>query len=172
MPKQLFDKSGKEVPERPAMDNYDVRLLIIKSAVEALFKGKYCPFEYHEQEELLETLIDEYSDWDDEYELAKKFENCGWDVDRDFVSNLECVTGEISNSLRGSIATWFDIYQPIPPHSIGTQIAVRGFSGKETGVIESIYEYDQATYTVKLDNQLDSDTSRRLIKFEDAVLAN
>lgn len=171
MSNQLFDKFGQEVPERPAMDNEGDRLLVIKNAVKALFKGKYCPFEHNEREELLETLIDEYSNSDDEYDLAKKFENCGWDVDRDFVSNLECVTGEISNSLRGSIATWFDIYQPIPPHSIGTQIAVRGFSGKETGVIESIYEYDQATYTVKLDNQFASDTSRRIIKFEDAILA-
>ncbi|WP_153448760.1 hypothetical protein [Vibrio algicola] len=171
MSKQLFDKSGKEVPERPAMDNDDVRLLVINNAVEALFKGKYCPFEYHEREELLETLIAEYSDYDDEYALAKKFEDYGWDVNRDFVNNLECVTGEISSSLNETIKAWFDAYQPIPPYSTGTQITVISFNGKETGVIESIYEYDQATYTVKLDNQLDSDTSRRLIKFEDATLA-
>lgn len=172
MKTKLFDKNSKEVPPRPSMSDESVKKLVIQNAVEALFSGKWCPFDEDERDDLLSTLLDKYSHHDDEYELAKKFEDDCWNVDRDFVSDLECVTGELNSEFRKSIKAWLDAYQPLPPLEIGAVIEVRGFNGKEKGTIDSIYEYDPATYTVRMEDQEESDTSRRLIKFEDAVLAN
>ncbi|WP_027697217.1 hypothetical protein [Vibrio litoralis] len=172
MTTQLFDKNNKPVPPRPSMSDESVKKLVIQNAVESLFSGKWCPFDEGERDDLLSTLLDKYSHHDDEYELAKKFENDGWDVDRDFVSNLECVTGEINSEFSKSIKAWFDAYQPLAPLEMGAVIEVRGFHGKEKGTIDSIYEYGPATYTVKMEDQEESNTSRRLIKFEDAVLAS
>lgn len=169
---KLFDKNSKEVPPRPSMSDESVRVLVVQNAVKALYSGKWCPFGEDKHDDLLSTLLNEYSYHDDEYELAKKFENDCWDVDRDFVSILECVTSEINSEFRKSVKAWFDAYQPLPPLEIGAVIETLGFHEKEKGTIESIYEYVPATYTVKMENQEESDTSRRLIKFEDAVLAS
>ncbi|MCD9514010.1 hypothetical protein [Photobacterium carnosum] len=171
MKNKLFDQEGKEIPERPSMSNKDVSTLIITKAVDKLFTRNCCSFDEDEKDELIGSLESHYSLDCDEYELAKSFENDGWDVDRDFISKLEDVTGSIGSAFREHEHAWGKKYKPQPPFSVGTALIVPYFPGNERGVITGIYSYDPAWFTVRLDSADASDTSSRLIRFEDAKAA-
>ena len=64
--------------------------------------------------------------------------------------------------LREMIKEWGetnDIAQPLP---LGTEL--------DCGVIDGVYDYEPAVYKVKMWEEQDNPTTRRLIKWEDAVL--
>lgn len=167
----LKNAQGVEIPPRPNPSNKEHLKCIIEQGVEILFKEKHCPFDENEKQDLISSLNDHYYYHVDEYDLAKDFDDEGWLVDRDFVSKLEEVTGSIEEAVRNSEKAWFDAYKPAPPFAIGTRLKLLGVRGVEHGLIDSIYEYSPAYYTVKLDGTTENDTSRRLIRFEDAVEA-
>jgi len=165
----LKNAQGVEIPPRPTMDIQEVRNLVIRNAVEDLFTQKHCPFEDHEQQELINSLDTHYYPHVDEYELAKDFENDGWDVDRDFISSLEEVTGCIDAALRKSESNWAEAYKPVPPLPLGARVDVGHHkSMPEYGTIEELSKYSPATYAVRLDSTPADSTTRRIIKFEDA----
>ncbi|MFM2589431.1 hypothetical protein [Vibrio sp. TBV020] len=164
----LKNSKGIEIQPRPTLNDSEIKKLVIRNAVDALFSDKYCPFEDHEKQDLINSLDTHYYQHIDEYDLAKYFEDDSWDVDRDFVTNLEQVTGYLDQALRDSEKSWADLHQPIPPFEIGTRLKFLDVRGVEYGSIDSIYEYSPAYYTVKVDGTTENDSRRRLIRFEDA----
>ncbi|ANS86948.1 hypothetical protein VSVS12_03239 [Vibrio scophthalmi] len=156
----LFNRDGAIVPPRPDADDSDIKLSIIKQAVEDLFVEKHCEFEKSEKEDLIQSLHRHWEENCDEYELAKNFESDNWLVNYDFVSKLENVCGYVDSALKATIDEWANSYDIIPPFEIGTKL--------EEGVIAGISEYDPATYRVLVYGQKEDSTMRRLIKFEDA----
>lgn len=159
----LFNKDGSIVPERPCMDNDDVKEIVIKSAIEDLFAERNCDFSADEKPMLIESLMNHWEDHCDEYELAKQFERDGWVVDYDFVTQLENACGYVDAELKSHIDEWSNSNDIAPPYGLGTQLDI--------GVITGVSEYDPATYRVLVHGEPENSTSRRLIKFENARLA-
>lgn len=168
----LKNAQGKEIPPRPTLRDETIKKLVIRNAVDALFNDKYCPFEEHEKQDLINSLDSHYYQHIDEYELAKGFEDDRWNVGRDFVTNLEQVTSHIEQSLRNSESDWAKLYKPLPPFEIGTRLKTGAYrTGPECGTITDLCEHSTATYMVLMDGTSEDSTSRRLIRFEDAVEA-
>ncbi len=165
----LKNAQGVEIPPRPTLSDKAIKKLVIRNAVDALFSGKHCPFEEHEKQNLINSLDTHYYQYIDEYDLAKCFEDDDWDVDRDFVTNLEEVTGHLDEALRNSESDWAKLYQPVPPLQLGTRIIMKSWTGPECGIVDSLYEYSPATYCVLMDGTPEDSSTRRLIRFEDAV---
>ncbi|EKO3657426.1 hypothetical protein M3906_000235 [Vibrio metschnikovii] len=164
----LFNAQGEQVPARPAW--HSDREEITAKALNLLFEDEYCGFkEESDREPLKRSLLNHYHPHIDEYDLCKYFEDDGWDVDRDFLTELECVTSCMTTAIDEMEKEWFEKHHPVPPFEIGTELKVLSFKGKQNGVIDGIYEYSPATYTVIMNDRAEGDTSRRLIKFEDAV---
>nr|MBF4344150.1 hypothetical protein [Vibrio anguillarum] len=99
----------------------------------------------------------------DEYDLAKKFESDGWDVNRDFIAALENVCGHLAMAERTLVSSWFDDNKPVAPFNVGDELIVNG----EVGVISEIFKHSPAYFGVKMPG-MDENTCR-LVKFEDAV---
>ncbi|EGU36152.1 hypothetical protein [Vibrio scophthalmi] len=158
----LFNKDNSMVPERPDVDNEDVKDIFIKQAVEDLFAERDCGFTEHEKPMLIESLMRHWEEHCDEYELAKDFERDGWAVDYDFVTQLENACGYVNAALKAHIDEWANSNDIAPPYEIGTQLDI--------GVITGVSEYEPATYRVLVHGEPEHSTSRRLIKFEDARL--
>ncbi|MBE8578696.1 hypothetical protein [Vibrio sp. OPT18] len=160
----LFNRDGSMVPPRPDADDSDVKLSIIKQAVEDLFAEKHCDFSECDKQNLIDSLHRHWSDGCDEYELAKGFEGDYWEVNYDFVGKLENVCGYVNAALKAVIDEWANSNDIVPPFEIGTKL--------EEGVITGISQYDPASYRVLVYGEPKSSTTRRLVKFEDAKLAN
>jgi hypothetical protein len=166
---KLFNSEGVEVPERPTLINDETKETLIKKAVESLYSGKYNPFDDDDREALESSLMKHYSSNCDEYELAKDFERDGWNACKQFVEELEVAVAAIEKELKEAVKEWFETHQPVPPYPMGTRLECVSWSGVEQGEIDGIYEYEPATYRVKMDNKDPEDNSRRLIKFEHAT---
>jgi hypothetical protein len=159
---KLFNKDGTETPPRPRWN--DNKQEIAEKAVDKLFAGKHCPFEEDEKEELIDSIVKHWYESVDLFELAKDFDDDGWHVDREFIDHLDSVDGELTGVIIEMIKEWGetnDIQQPLP---FGTEL--------DCGVIDGVYKYEPAKYKVKVRDDLGllDPTSRRLIKWEDAVL--
>ncbi len=164
----LKNAQGVEIPTRPTLDNNDVRKLVIRNAVDELLNSEHCPFEDHEKQDLINSLDTHYYHHIDGYDLAKGFEDDGWDVNAYFVSHLELVTGCIDTQIRKSEQDWAEAYKPAPPLPIGARVDVGHHkSMPEYGTIEELSQYSPATYAVRLDSTPADSTMRRLIKFEE-----
>lgn len=157
----LFNAQGEQVPARPDWDSH--KETIVEMAMDTLFAEKYCDFEDCERHPLKSTLLTQYYPGIDEYNLTKRFEDNGWDSDRDFLVKLENVCGHLSSAKISVVKKWFDEHNPVAPFNILDELVVNG----EVGVISEIYKYLPAYFGVKMPG-MDENTCR-LIKFEDAV---
>ncbi|AOT26286.1 hypothetical protein [Vibrio anguillarum] len=158
---QLFNAQGEQVPARPDWDSH--KEAIVEMAMDTLFAEKYCDFEGSDIESLKSNLLDSYYSNIDEYDLAKKFESDGWDVNRDFIAALENVCGHLAMAERTLVSSWFDDNKPVAPFNVGDELIVNG----EVGVISEIFKHSPAYFGVKMPG-MDENTCR-LVKFEDAV---
>lgn len=160
MKTELLNKDGSKTPPRPNW--YADKEGISKEAVESIFADKYCPFDKDDKEQLAEDLAKHWYSGVDMFDLAKDFEWGCWDVDREFIDSLDLADSHLSTAIRERIKKWGednDIDQPLP---IGTEL--------DCGVIDSVYEYEPACYCVKMWEEQENPTTRRLVKWEDAVL--
>lgn len=160
MKTELINKDGSKTPPRPTW--YADKKGIATNAMEKMFSGKYCEFNESEKECLIESIVDNWSEHVDTYDLAKGFEDDGWDVDSNFLDRLESVDSCVSGEIRRRVKQWGadnNIVQPLP---LGAEL--------DCGAIDGIYEYDPATYCVKMWEKQDNPTTRRLIKWENAAL--
>ena len=158
---KLFNADGTETPDRPYHYNDEVKELIIKKAVNSIFNEKHCDFDEDEKEDLQTSLISHWSPYIDGYDLAKDFESDCWDVDRNFVDKLDNVCGYISSALRDEEKKWADDNDIVPPFNIGDKLNI--------GIITGFHSYGAASYLVLVNGDPESSTSRRIIKFEDAI---
>lgn len=159
MKTELFNKDGSKTPARPSY--YDNKQEVVLAGVNAMYASNWCEFDANEKQDLIESLNDHWYLHCDEYELAKDFDRDGWRVDRDFIDKLENVTSHIESALRELIKKWGEENDIVQPLSIGTKL--------DCGVIDGIYDHEPATYTVKMWEEQDNPTTRRLIKWESAV---
>ena len=158
----LLNKDGSVVPPRPDADDSEVKAVIIHNAVECVFAEKYCDFKDSEKEDLLRSLTKHWHEGCDEFQLAKDFESDGWDVDHDFFEKLVNVCCTVDGALSDLIGVWGEENDIAPPYEVGEKLDV--------GVITGLYEFEPATYRVLVYGEPEDSSSRRLIKFEDAVL--
>jgi hypothetical protein len=116
--------------------------------------------EYSESE--VEEIAEHYSQASDGYDLAKDLEGyCGWSVDAGKVEELDCVSTYVDAEMKIERKKWFDENDIQPPFPIGTEI--------KEGVIDHIYEYDAAMYSVKRYGETNP-TRFGIIRFENAKL--
>ncbi|CCO46690.1 conserved hypothetical protein [Vibrio nigripulchritudo SOn1] len=163
----LFNANGEQIPPRPELTDEMKKA----GALKAVQSGHLSHIDEDEAEQFSIDIAKHYYRGVDAYELAKDMENHGcWDVDAMFVDDMEQVDGYIQAVHRDAIKDWAKTHQPTPPFEIGTELCVHSHDGPNHGVIDSIYEYDPAKYCVKMAGTADDDTSRRLIKFEEAKL--
>lgn len=166
---KLFDAQGNEVPPRPTWSEKSKE--IIRIALDKLYSSKNCYFEEHERGDLASSLASYYIPYCDEFSLAKDFEFDGWDVNREFVDQLENIGGYLIEAERSLVKAWATEFVPVPPFEIGA--VLNGFDWREqcetVGTITGICN-SPATYLVKFPDN--DENSRRLIKFEDAVLSD
>lgn len=108
-------------------------------------------------------FADEYEGCLDSYELAKKLDdNCGCSLSRNDLDAIEELQAIVEDAQKQLVEKWFEENDIQPPYPIGTRIT--------KGVIDGIYEYIPAYYTVQEDDETDP-TRRLLIRFEDAQTA-
>ncbi|MEC6833015.1 hypothetical protein VXS06_14705 [Photobacterium toruni] len=155
----LLNSKGNKVPLRPTLTPEMIKFAVLDTAV--------CNFD----EESLKTLADDiaecYSTYDCGYDLAKKLDDDhGYDVDSSIVDDMGCVISNIDNVLKLAEKDWMTAYSPLPPFEIGSRLT----TWDDKGVITGINEYSAATYSVLMDSEPKDSTTRRLIKFEYAVL--
>lgn len=118
----LFNKDGSIVPERPDVDNDDVKEIVIKQAVEDLFAERNCDFSECDKKNLIDSLLRHWDDGCDEYELAKGFEGDYWKVNYDFVGKLENVCGYVNSALKAHIDEWANSNDIAPPYEIALNL--------------------------------------------------
>lgn len=157
----LFNAQGEQVPARPDWNSH--KEIIAEMAMDTLLSERYCDFEESDRESLKSNLLDSYYSNIDEYDLAKKFESDGWDVNRDFIAALENASGHLEMAERTLVSSWFDDNKPVAPFNVGDELIVNG----EVGLISEIFEHSPAYFGVKMPG-MDENTCR-LVKFEDAV---
>lgn len=160
----LFTKTGSVVPPRPNTNDEAVKRAVINQAMDDLFAERGRGFKENDKAKLIESLMKHWEEGVDIYDLAREFEDDGWRVNFDFVSKLENVSGYVDAALRANIDDWAHEYDIALPYPIGTQLDV--------GIITGVWEYWPATYKVLSKNEPEDSTTRLLIKFEDAKLAN
>ncbi len=131
---------------RPVFNKEMLRKLAI---VTAGYLGKNNPDEDDLEE--IEKVLDRHKN-DDGYELGKRFEDAGFDVDASVVSELDCVSGEARDILDTYIREWVIADSITPKLPTGTVVKLnprryRQAEGTIAGLIE-----DKAQYRVPVDN--------------------
>ncbi|PNG65018.1 hypothetical protein CRN61_17725 [Vibrio vulnificus] len=164
----LFNANGEQIPPRPELTDEMKKA----GALKAVQSGHLARVDEDEAEEFSVDIAKHYYDGIDAYDLAKNMDTYGsWDVDSMFVDDMEQVDGYIQEIHRDAIENWGKTYQPVPPFELGTELEAYSFStNRHGGVIDGIYEHTPAMYLVKMHDRPEDDTSRRLIKFEEAKL--
>lgn len=164
----LFNVKGEQIPPRPELTDEMKKA----GALKAVQSGHLARVDEDEAEEFAVDIAKHYYHGIDAYDLAKNMDTYGrWDVDSMFVDDMEQVDGYIQEILSDAIESWGKTYQPVPPFEIGTELEAYSLStNRHGGVIDGIYENSPATYLVKVHDRGEDDTSRRLVKFEDARL--
>ena len=106
-----------------------------------------------------ETLAQHYSRHMDGFELCMELAKwAAWDMQRDDIDTLDELDCLVYEAERKAVRAWFEEHQPQPPFAIGDTI--------KEGVITGISTYSAACFEVKIEGE--PDTTRRIIKFEDA----
>ncbi|UTZ35058.1 hypothetical protein HB762_27735 (plasmid) [Vibrio campbellii] len=163
----LFNANGEQIPPRPELTDEMKKA----GALKAVQSGHLARVDEDKAEQFSIDIAKHYHSGVDAYDLAKDMDSYGgWDVDSMFVDDMEQVDSYIQEIHRDAIKDWAETYQPVPPFELGTELDVHSFDGPNHGVIDRIYEYDPAKYFVKMAGTAEGDTSRRLIKFEEAKL--
>ena len=165
----LFNANGEQIPPRPELTDEMKKA----GALKAVQSGHLARVDEDEAEQFSIDIAKHYYIGIDAYDLAKDMDSdSGWDVDSMFVDDMEQVDGYIQGIHRDAIKEWAETYQPVPPFELGAELEVYSCStNRHGGVVDGIYENAPATYLVKMHDRPEDDTSRRLIKFEDAKLA-
>ncbi|RZQ02627.1 hypothetical protein D8T65_10435 [Vibrio vulnificus] len=165
----LFNANGEQVPPRPELTDEMKKA----GALKAVQSGHLARVDEDEAEEFAVDIAKHYYHDIDVYDLAKYMDTYGsWDVDSMFVDDMEQVDSYIQEIHRDAIKSWAETYQPEPPFDVGVELRVYSVStNRHGGVIDGICQHSPATYLVKMNDRPEDDTSRRLVKFEDAVLA-
>lgn len=163
MPKEngniLLNAKGKVVPLRPTLTPEMIKYAVINAGV--------CNFGANDLKSLGDDVAYCWDDGYDGYELAKSLDDRhGYDVDTAFVDDMECVISNVDNVLKLAEKDWVTAYSPLPPFEIGSRLTL--WDGN--GIITGINEHAAATYSVLMDSEPKDSTTRRLIKFELAVL--
>ena len=119
------------------------------------------------QDEINDLAIDiarAYRPYMDGYQLAKRMEDWGWDVDSVFVEDMENMFANVSMCHENAQRLWEKQQNIQPPHPIGTQTT--------KGEIVGIYDHGTAKYLIKQPGQDDEKTGHRrlIVNFEDVVL--
>lgn len=164
----LFNVKGEQIPPRPELTDEMKKA----GALKAVQSGHLARVDEDEAEEFAVDIAKHYYHGIDAYDLAKNMDTYGsWDVDSMFVGDMEQVDGYIQEIHRDAIESWGKAYQPVPPFELGTELEAYSFStNRHGGVIDGICEHTPAMYLVKMHDRPEDDTSRRLIKFEEAKL--
>ncbi len=124
-----------------------------------------CNIEPNEVSDLAKDIARAYRHHMDGYQIAKRMEDFGWDVDAMFVEDMDNMGANVSTCHDEEQRLWTEQYNPQPPYPIGAKTT----KGKITG----IYEHGAAKYTIKEPGQDDEKTGYRrlIVNFEDVVLA-
>ncbi|MBT2909660.1 hypothetical protein PL84_03570 [Vibrio anguillarum] len=164
----LFNAKGEQIPPRPSLTDEMKK----EGALKAVKSGHLSRVEEDDAEKFAIDIAKHYHNFIDAYDLAKNMENYGgWEVDSMFVDDMEQVDGYIQEIHRDAIESWSKAYQPVPSFEFGTELEAYSFStSRHGGVIDGICEHTPAMYLVKMHDRPEDDTSRRLIKFEEAKL--
>ncbi len=115
--------------------------------------------------DLAKSIFENYTLHDDGYELAKKLERDGWNVDTMFVEAMDYMDMQVWEIHRQKCVSWVSDNNIKPPLPVGAKL--------DCGEITGISKHNPASYEVKKYGQDDSETGhcRRIIRYEDAVLA-
>lgn len=166
----LYNSKQKPIPARPTLCDKNTMRSVVDDALDTVFAKNATSFDETEKDNLFASLADHYHQHCDVYELGKDFERDGWDVDKQFIDDLEVLDAYIASAFDNVVKKWGEAYQPQPPIAIGNTLSLTDLEGKlTTGVITGLSDYEPGVYLVKVAGTADDDTTRRLIRFEDAT---
>jgi hypothetical protein len=108
----------------------------------------------------INDVVENYSRFDDGYELAKKLEdNAYWNIDACMVEELDCIPCSIDSAYRKACKKWVEENNIQPPLPIGTKT--------QYGIITSICDHSPGCYRIQEPDK--PETQKIIIKFEDVV---
>ncbi|EPP5809476.1 hypothetical protein ACUT0J_001821 [Vibrio vulnificus] len=164
----LYNANGEQIPPRPSLTEEMKK----EGALKAVKSGHLSRVEEDDAEKFSSDIAKHHYNGIDAYDLAKQMETFSdWDVDSMFVDDMEQVDSYIREVLRNAINDWARVYEPVPPFELGTELQVYSLSTSiHGGFVDGICQHTPATYLVKMHDRAEDDTSRRLVKFEDARL--
>lgn len=163
----LVDVSGNAIPARPILTD-DIKRNGVMAAIESKNLTRVIK---EDAEAFIKDIVKHYSNGIDAYELAKDMEDECWNVDAQFVDDMEQVDGYIQEALRKAEADWGAAYHPVPPFKSGTKLSVCSFGHIEFGVIDGLCQSTPAAFLVKMEGTPDGCSTRRIIRFEEAAEA-
>lgn len=173
MSNTLYNKDGVAIPPRP---EYSEELIAtaVKKALEGgrIFRSFMAKNPSAEAiDKFAQDFAEIWYDGADAYEAAKEMESNGHKVNAQFVDDIEMLDSAIFSTYNQAEREWAAEHQPVAPFEVGTRLRIESnYTGKvEFGAIEEILKNTPAAYCVLIDGTPDGDTTRRLIKFEDAV---
>ncbi|ARQ01915.1 hypothetical protein [Pseudorhodoplanes sinuspersici] len=154
---------------RPITLTHAMKIAAAEKMADQLIKGHL--LEEIERADAVRSIANHGTLYGDGYRLMKNLEDYdGWEGDFRMAEEFEAFSLFAQDEMKAAEKAWFEETQPQPKLKKGDRIQLRR---GETGVIDGIYEYGVAQYTVAIDGDpqaLPPTNSRRIVRFEDAVL--
>ncbi len=103
----------------------------------------------------------------DGYALATDLDRfCGWACNLEIANELDAFSSCVHAEIKAAQRAWAERNSIEPPYPAGTRITMPSGEG---GVIDEIYKYGIAQYTIKMDGDPEAEKSHRrlVINFED-----
>ncbi|HBN6266200.1 TPA: hypothetical protein L3N15_004181 [Vibrio parahaemolyticus] len=155
----LVNKLMELIPPRPMVTPEMIKVEVLSAIHHA---GLSCVSDDESEETKLELAKDVVSNYHfniDAYDLSKRMEDDGWNVNVSFVEDMRTICSYIARALQEAVMTWYRDYKPQPPLPVETKI--------KTGVIKGVHKLQAATYMVQ---RYGSEPGiYELVKFEQAV---
>lgn len=165
MSNQLLNKLGEKIPARP---NYGSD--IIGHAAQqfiALREGFY-NISTNKVDAFIQDLCEVWKPNTDAYPISKEMENKGYQVNAEFVDDMDRFTLHLNGVQEDAEAEWYRVHQPALPLPYGTTFDMVMDGKLRTVRIDTIYRLSPAKYIV-VTNDTHPDSKRTNITFEDAL---
>lgn len=152
--------------ERPTRPTEEMKLTAARKVVAEM--RKYGHIEENEVEASVSDIAKHGREYSDGYALAKTLDGRGWDCNLEMAEELDNYGRYLRNEIEAAEKQWAADNNIQPPDLIGKPVKLK--SG-ETGIVDGVYQYGPAKFTVKIDGDKEADgpsQSRRIVNFEDA----
>lgn len=114
------------------------------------------------EEDTIELLIKHGNTRINGYDLAKAMDDDYWGIspNAEIVECLDGFSSALERARDNEIKRWIEREGITPPLAVGTRVVWQSYKGIQSGEITGIYEYSPAKYMIKVDGDVEANTSK------------